>query len=94
MSAVKAYPCPFCGSTDLSTPGLCYVACNDCGARGPDFQVGLAPETLWNSAEAAESRNDLIEALNALNEIRIAMGLPKETDAAALAKAAKAVPHE
>lgn len=50
--AEKLAPCPFCGSSDLDTPGLCYVHCRGCGARGPDFQVGISPGTLWNAAAA------------------------------------------
>lgn len=48
-------PCPFCGTYDPSIdevqPGVWALACNECGAIGPHYDTGTAPEraiAAWN----------------------------------------------
>lgn len=48
------YPCPFCGSTDLTTdeisPKVWAVCCNVCKAIGPESLADLADaEERWTS---------------------------------------------
>lgn len=76
MSAVaKRKPCPFCQSSDSFVEaysyGLFYVACNECGARGPDMEaqdVGYDDQDKNKRGERAATRG--WNTRNARNRIR------------------------
>lgn len=75
---MKLEPCPFCGATNLCQQRnegwySFWVACEGCGARGPETMIEPEAGSLWNARETARhvpARAEVVISLDSFDECK------------------------